>query len=200
MMRLIIARHGNTFDKGDTVLRVGARTDLSLSHSGREQARALGLELASRYTENVRITAGALRRQRETAEAVAAAYGTAPDAIGENAALSEIDYGADDGKPETEVLARVGEEAMRRWEEEALPPAGWHADPEAICAGWRAIAAQLKKGETLIAVTSNGTARFAPRALGVSDAPVKLKTGAYMVFTCENGVFRTETPPRRPGE
>ena len=28
MTRLLIARHGNTFDKGDVLLRVGKRTDL----------------------------------------------------------------------------------------------------------------------------------------------------------------------------
>ena len=34
MARVIICRHGNTFDKGDLVRRVGARTDLALSKSG----------------------------------------------------------------------------------------------------------------------------------------------------------------------
>ncbi|HAO37083.1 MAG TPA: histidine phosphatase family protein, partial [Hyphomonas sp.] len=38
MARLIIVRHGNTFDKGDTVTRVGGRTDLPLSASGLAQA------------------------------------------------------------------------------------------------------------------------------------------------------------------
>ena len=41
-MLLLLARHGNTFDKGDKVVWVGARTDLPLTAKGREQARALG--------------------------------------------------------------------------------------------------------------------------------------------------------------
>ncbi len=41
MARLIILRHGNTFDTGDIPTRVGAHTDLSLSVSGRMQADAL---------------------------------------------------------------------------------------------------------------------------------------------------------------
>ena len=39
---IYIVRHGNTFDPGDTLLRVGARTDLALSVSGCEQADRLG--------------------------------------------------------------------------------------------------------------------------------------------------------------
>jgi probable phosphoglycerate mutase len=41
MARVIICRHGNTFDKGDLVRRVGARTDLALSKSGIKQANFL---------------------------------------------------------------------------------------------------------------------------------------------------------------
>ena len=41
MTTLIIARHGNTFDKGDIPTRVGARTDLPLVEKGRAQAKAL---------------------------------------------------------------------------------------------------------------------------------------------------------------
>ncbi|MFZ4686424.1 MAG: histidine phosphatase family protein [Hyphomonadaceae bacterium] len=36
--RIFIVRHGNTFDKGDVVTRVGGRTDLPLSTSGSAQA------------------------------------------------------------------------------------------------------------------------------------------------------------------
>jgi len=44
--QLFIVRHGNTFDPGDTVTRVGARTDLPLSSSGRAQADALARHFA----------------------------------------------------------------------------------------------------------------------------------------------------------
>ena len=39
--KVYIVRHGNTFDKGDVVTRVGARTDLPLSSSGQTQAEQL---------------------------------------------------------------------------------------------------------------------------------------------------------------
>ena len=42
MTILIIARHGNTIEKGETPRRVGARTDLPMVDSGRVQARGIG--------------------------------------------------------------------------------------------------------------------------------------------------------------
>ena len=42
MIKLIIARHGNTFNKGETPTRVGSRTDIPLVDSGKEQAKLIG--------------------------------------------------------------------------------------------------------------------------------------------------------------
>ncbi|HVY53670.1 MAG TPA: histidine phosphatase family protein, partial [Gammaproteobacteria bacterium] len=43
-IKLLIARHGNTFSPGDVVTRVGT-TDLPLVASGLEQGRQLGIYL-----------------------------------------------------------------------------------------------------------------------------------------------------------
>ena len=60
MTDIYIVRHGNTFDKGDVVTRVGARTDLPLSRSGFAQAEALGANaiLNVRYSTSS-VTSGA---------------------------------------------------------------------------------------------------------------------------------------------
>jgi len=42
MTIMLIARHGNNFDPGQTAVRVGIRTNLPLSASGRQQAINLG--------------------------------------------------------------------------------------------------------------------------------------------------------------
>ena len=44
-MLLLLARHGNTFEKGDKVVWVGARTDIPLTAKGRDQAAALAAGL-----------------------------------------------------------------------------------------------------------------------------------------------------------
>ena len=46
MSRVYIVRHGNTFDQGDVILRVGGRTDIPLSTSGTDQAKALKAHFA----------------------------------------------------------------------------------------------------------------------------------------------------------
>jgi broad specificity phosphatase PhoE len=42
MTRIVIVRHGNTFEAGETPRRIGARTDLPLTADGQAQADALG--------------------------------------------------------------------------------------------------------------------------------------------------------------
>ncbi len=66
-MLLLLARHGNTFDKGDKVVWVGARTDLPLTSKGREQAQALGQALAPSAARIKRIISGPLLRTRDAA-------------------------------------------------------------------------------------------------------------------------------------
>ena len=66
-MLLLLARHGNTFNKGDKVVWVGARTDLPLTAKGREQARALGQALMPFAPQIKRVISGPLLRTREHA-------------------------------------------------------------------------------------------------------------------------------------
>src|SRR5690606_291260 len=100
--------------------------------------------------------------------------------------FSEIDYGQDENRPEEEVLARLGAQALRDWDERAVVPQGWKADPAAIARQWEDFAQGLLRdhpGATALVVTSNGTARFAPRLTGDFEGfrarhPLKLSTGA----------------------
>ncbi|WP_084421085.1 histidine phosphatase family protein [Henriciella litoralis] len=184
MTRVYILRHGNTFDAGDTVTRVGARTDLSLSASGKAQAEAMSAHFAAKGVEFAAIVAGPLKRTLETAEAVQRGQQAGGKMIVAEF-LREIDYGPDENQPEENVIARIGEDALRAWEENATPPPGWQVDPQQSRQNWReffsALAADAPEGPVLV-VTSNGVARFALLAAGgdVAERPdLKLKTGAY---------------------
>ncbi len=179
--RLVILRHGATFDPGDEVLRIGARTDLPLSATGRAQAAAAADRLAAIGFAFVRVYSSPLRRAIETAETVAARC--APGVVIEKIPmLTEIDYGPDEGAPETSVVDRIGADAIARWEAGAAIPPGWRVDPGALTAGWRDIFdnAAGTRGP-MLAVTSNGVARFALDAADdASSAPArKLRTAAY---------------------
>lgn len=199
--QLIILRHGNTFDKGDTIRRVGAPTDLPLSTSGRMQAEAVGKFMASEFGAVEHILSSPLLRAHETAEFVAAAYAPSPT-IEITATLTEIDHGPDEGQPEPDVIARIGAHALKAWEHDATPPPDWIVDPTALISGWREIFQNAyERGGQSVAVTSNGVARFALHAADAIDGefPQKLRTGAFgLVSFGQDGQARVTAWDIRP--
>lgn len=194
MIHLLIARHGNTFDPGDTVLRVGRGTDISLSNSGKEQAGKLGEYLRQQHPDIHAVYTSTLQRTLLTAEIALSTMVLEAHIIPVDI-FDEIDYGPDEGKPESDVVARLGEEALENWEKNNIVPPGWNVDPEKITATWREFASQMEErypDEIILVVTSNGIARFAP------EHNVKLKTGAISYLTVENGQWHCVYSNRRP--
>ncbi|MEQ1609652.1 MAG: histidine phosphatase family protein [Hyphomonadaceae bacterium] len=178
--RLYIVRHGNTFDKGDIVTRVGGRTDMLLSRSGHAQAELLARHFAGAPFASAR--SGPLKRTRDTAKAILAAQVEAPD-LATELFLREIDYGPDENRPEDDVVARIGKAALEAWEHASIVPPGWRADPTALIGNWQQLFSELADvpGNHLI-VTSNGIARFALAAADTRRPDAKLATGAYGVI------------------
>ncbi|MBQ5789990.1 MAG: histidine phosphatase family protein, partial [Thermoguttaceae bacterium] len=135
--------------------------------------------------------------------------------------LTELDYGEDDGRPEAEVARRLGKvelgndgenapsetleaeglASLKRWDAEKRLPLGWAFLQERVDRlgdDWRSFAAQVVErhsGETVVATTSNGIARFAT-ALLPSGAPIpeklKLATGAFGVFVWNGETWRLD--------
>lgn len=187
---LIIARHGNTFAPGETPRRVGGRTDLPLTDSGMDQAVRLGQHLAAQAIMPDIVYSSLQRRTKQTAALVVEHI--KPDiAIEPLAIFNELDYGPDENMPEDVVRTRIGEEALKAWDEQATPPPGWQIDPPLLIKTWQEFGQFITKnyaGRTAMVVTSNGTARFAPHMTGDFEAfrthfPLKLSTGAYGVMT-----------------
>ncbi|MBV8061284.1 MAG: histidine phosphatase family protein [Alphaproteobacteria bacterium] len=198
--RLIIARHGNTFNPGDIVTRVGGRTDLPLTDSGMEQGRKLGLWLQANNMLPDVVYTSTLRRTQQTARAALSAAETERP-LSSLPQFDEIDYGVDENRPEAEVVARLGEQALRDWDERALVPEGWRVDVDLLIRDWMAFGDMLRteqKGLTILVVTSNGIARFAPHMTGDFAAVaarhnIKLKTGALALLSCtDDAPWRVE--------
>ncbi len=205
MTTLIIARHGNTFDPGDTPTRVGARTDLPLVEKGREQAEAMGRYLKENRLIPDVVYSSTLKRTVDTATIAIKASGVT-NPVYQLDIFNEIDYGPDENKPEAEVIARIGEQAIKDWDEHALVPDGWKVDPGEIIEHWRGFAQQISAfndNETVLVVTSNGIARFAPYITGDFEGfraahSIKLSTGALGVLKHENGAWRCDWWNIRP--
>lgn len=204
MTDIIIVRHGNTFDAGDVLLRVGARTDLPLSRSGQAQASALAAHFKSRFTDGFDLALSSpLRRTQETAAAILSAYNNAPGLTIEPF-LTEIDYGPDEGQPEERVVERLGQTAIDDWDMTAKVPADWLVDPEQLRLDWRSLFAKFSsvdRPNRILITTSNGVARFALDAVTVGRdraTGLKLKTGAYGVIQTGPGQVELISWNQRP--
>ena len=107
--KLIVVRHGNTFNKGDTILRVGSKTDLPLTATGVQQGRQAGLALKEMQLYPTCFFSASLKRTLETCNEISKVFEHRELPIISNFLL-EFDYGPDEGKPESEVLKRLGNE------------------------------------------------------------------------------------------
>lgn len=194
MTRLLIVRHGDTFAPGQPPRRIGARTDPPLVESGRAQARALGRFFSAQALAFDRVLAAPLARTIETAALILG--GQRHDAIEPADWLAEIDHGPDEGCPEAEVTARIGAAALAAWDRDATPPPGWIVERERRIADWRGAFADLRG--TVLIVTSNGAARFAPIAAAAACGGLKLRTGAWGEIAVDDGAPRLVTWDERP--
>lgn len=189
MTTLVIARHGNTFGPDDTPTRVGARTDLPLVEKGFEQGRAIGAYLKAHGLIPDVVYASNLQRTQATAQAAIKETGIS-NPIYALDIFNEIDYGVDENQTEDKVIARIGEQAIKDWDEKAIVPDGWSVDPDQIIENWKGFAEQIREhddGEVVLVVTSNGIARFAPHIAGnfedfAANNKIKLSTGAMAIL------------------
>lgn len=203
----VIVRHGNTFADHEAARRIGARTDLPLVASGHEQARRLGGYFVEQGWRFDTILCSPLLRTRETAEAIRGAFDDAPTVI-PAPLLAEIDHGPDEDRIESEVIARIGSDALAAWETHGVAPPGWVVDAPARLAGWRALfAAPTPTGQaysTTLLVTSNGAARFAllADAALITQAnardSLKLRTGAFGIIRRSDAGLQLVDWDRRP--
>lgn len=191
MKSLLIARHGNTFDKGDILRRVGKGTDLPLSQSGKAQAIKLGHYLKTHHPEITHVFSSTLQRTIQTATLALdnADMALSPQPL---TIFDEIDYGEDEGKPEEEVVARIGKEALEKWDKNAIPPQGWHVEVDQLKQNWLDFSQTLEANSITLVVTSNGIARFAPYILAnysdfLAKHSIKLSTGAISCLSYQQG-------------
>ena len=205
MTRLIIARHGNTFGAGDTPTRVGLHTDLPLVEKGRAQAKAIGVYLKDNNMIPDVVYASTLKRTIETAEIAVKETGIS-NPVFQLDIFNEIDYGPDENKVEADVIARIGEQAIKDWDAHAIVPDGWKVDPNEIIQNWHDFAEQIAAfddNETILVVTSNGIARFAPYITGDFESfskehDIKLSTGALGVLEHKNGAWQYVSWNKKP--
>ena len=162
-IRLILVRHGNTFESGQTPTQVGARTDLPLTDQGRIQAQCFARYLTSQQIQPHAIYAGALKRQIETAQ-ILGSYLQAENTIQlHQPALTEIDYGSWEGLTSDEITEQWPNE-YKAWTAQSQWPAIFGSTREShlrdINTWLDELRSRYAAGETVVGVTSNGIIRF----------------------------------------
>ncbi len=204
MTKLIIARHGNTFTAKDTPTRVGAHTDLPLVQKGKDQAIALGNHLNESGFKPDIVYSSTLMRTKYTAQLAMRTYDQDTE-INELDIFNEIDYGIDENQTEETVIARIGQDAIDDWDNNATPPEGWNVNPEQIIKNWHSFAEEssLSNNKTIFIVTSNGIARFAPYITNdfksfSKNHSIKLSTGAFGVIELKAGKWQVTEWNTRP--
>ncbi|MDR3424978.1 MAG: histidine phosphatase family protein [Alphaproteobacteria bacterium] len=205
-VRLILARHGNTFGPKDEPVWVGARSDLPLVEKGLTQAKALGEALRQAVIVPDSLIAGSLQRTRQTAEIVAETLGLPVAAIQIDPRLTEIDYGAWEGKSTAAIIASGDDAELAVWNKHSIVPEdrGWKPSEAQITADIASMLAEAEaEGGTTLIVTSNGILRFfASQAVNARAFPDrKVATGNICVM--ERGaegnwhIVKWNEPPER---
>lgn len=193
---LLIVRHGNTFTPEETPRRVGARTDIPLVDKGLEQAHRVASWLQNHQITPDVVFSGPLLRHTQTADIVTSTLNLPPATI--HPGLTEIDYGPDENQTEDNVISRLGQQVITDWNTHATVPEGWQVKPTALTATWAQLASDHPQ-KTILAITSNGTARFALNLLATPPTtPLKLSTGAIGHLTHHHNTWHLEAWNVRP--
>lgn len=171
MTRLILVRHGNTFESGQTPVQVGARTDLPLTAHGRVQAEEMAKHLVNECITPKAIFSGKLKRQLESANIIAGYFGLD---VQDASALMEIDYGLWEGLTAKEIAAKWPKE-YEEWTDQATWQnaifQGTEAGHRQNLENWVKSLRNTYQGEAVVAITSNGLLRFLKNE--------KVKTGHF---------------------
>ncbi len=194
-MKLLLARHGNTFGPGDTPVWVGAEQDMPLVESGQAQARTLGDALKEARLTPTRIITGPLKRTLEYAAIVRDL--TDGPVVEIDHRLREINYGAWGGKTTDEIIATHGETLVRAWNDRGQWPeqAAWEPPLSDLRRDLKLLVNDIqdKAGEDdlILLVSSNGILRFfldlvpGAFALKARDMTLKTATGAVSCLSRE---------------
>lgn len=186
-MRLLLARHGNTFEEGVTPVIVGAKEDLPLVEKGEEQARTIGRELSD-YEFVKAIFCGDLKRTRRSAEIISSYLPNRPSVIVDYR-LTEINYGDWGGLSDAEVAERYGAESLEGWNRHCIWPleGKWGETIEQVEDRVGSFYDEISRyytdeADSVLVITSNGILRFFLK-LDINEFSRRLDKGSFKVAT-----------------
>jgi probable phosphoglycerate mutase len=212
-MRIILSRHGNTFEPDEKVVMAGLKNDLALAQKGELQARDLGKKLKAEGIIPEAFYCSELQRTRRYAEIVIEELGIDATPI-VDARINEVDYGNWTGLSDGEIIEKFGQDAVDAWQKYSqwpMPESAWTGTPEekkqevlSFCAE---IAEKYQGNKTILAVSHGGLIRsflnlFTPPMAEINcyeyaseqgEFPSwKVKTGNYCILEYTYGNWQHE--------
>lgn len=202
MAMVLLVRHGQA--------AFGTEDYDRLSERGRQQARWLGEHLAALGIRPCRVVAGSLRRQRDTAAELLAGLGLSELEIVRDPGLDEYDGealyrchtgGADQRAHQQRDFKgywRTFREAMKLWSEDALVgmPESWTGFGARVYAAVEAVASDMKREDTVLAVSSGGAigrliadVMYAPAATAI-ELNLQFRNTGLCELIAGGGLFR----------
>ncbi len=199
-MKLILARHGNTFEAHESAYYVGSQHDLPLVPFGMEQAQAIGQALHHLGCHVTSVYTGPLKRARSTAQiALTVMHSSVQEVVDER--LNELDYGLWSGLTSQEVRQRFGDAEYEAWERQSQWPAGgeWGETEQEVMARIGDFVNDLVKHhaeqDTVLVVSSNGCLRYFLKLVPglfeqyVAQRQLKIGTGHLCQLTYEHKLW-----------
>jgi len=162
-VRIILARHGNTFESSSDAVWVGSTTDLALTDKGREQANLLGRAIKKATITPAAVYTSPLKRASEYAN-LAIASGGLPLSAKVDSRLHEIDYGEWEGLNDQEIIERFGQEQLFAWREHSTWVDKWSTEEsefrEQTAEFVRDLKEQYQNSDYILCISSNGRLRY----------------------------------------
>lgn len=209
-MIIILARHGNTFNPGDRIYRVGKRNNLPLTEQGIAQAENFASALIDKKITPCTIYCSPLRRTQEFAQTILRKINlNIQPQIDER--LNEIDYGSWSGLTDEEINVKYPRD-LKRWKEFSQWPqnSNW---PETECAAIEAatdfaheLVSKHKTDDTVLVISSCGKLRYFLKLVDnafqdrLKNNGVTVKTGNACEITHQNDKFTIEAWNINPAE
>jgi len=162
-VRLILARHGNTFESSSEAVWVGSTTDIQLTQKGKEQAEALGRAIKQAAISPAAVYTSPLKRASEYAK-IAIAGGELTLSAKIDSRLHEIDYGQWEGLNDQEIIDQFGQEHLVAWREHSTWVDKWRTDESEFREQTGEFVRDLKEKynyqDWILCISSNGRLRY----------------------------------------
>lgn len=198
-MLLILARHGNTFNKGEKTYRVGNSNDLPLVENGVAQAQTFAKVLLEKNIKPAAVYCGPLQRTRKFAEIIVSGLDLHEQPIVDER-LNELNYGVWAGLDDEAIREKVGLdfdgwEKYGKWPQNSKWPEVENEVVQQVRSFAKHLVEKYNPEDVVLAVSSSGKLRYFLKLIKnefedrIKSGNIKVGTGNACVIAYDRSKF-----------